>query len=324
MAPSRFGLDEWQKALSAEGREISMATPTTARPRLADIAGAQLPGAVKRQLRGRLPWVLTHSIRAAAREQGLTELMGRLESLVPDIRHQYSEQEVDAPLLVSAVRSLHAFQISLASAAIREIAEPGRRITVVDIGDSAGTHLRYLEGLLADLELVCVGINLDPDAVSRIRSHGIDALECRAEELAGMSIDADVFLSFETLEHLTDPVRTLKSLSYETSCERLVITVPYVTRSRLGLYHIRNGVHGPVGAEGTHIFELSPPDWRLLVRHAGWSIDHEQTYLQYPRRSLWRITKPVWARTERWGGHEGFWGAVLRRDHSWSDLYADW
>jgi hypothetical protein len=225
---------------------------------------------------------------------------------------------------LTAVRALHAFQISLACTAIRQEARPGESITVVDIGDSAGTHLRYLQSLLSDIQLTCIGVNLDPEAVTRIRSRGIDALECRAEELASRNISADIFLSFETLEHLTDPVRTLRDWSYMTQCRSLVITVPYVPLSRVGLYHIRSAAPRQVAAEDTHIFEFAPSDWRLLVAHSGWRIAHESVYLQYPRRGALRVLRPLWESTERLGVHPGFWGAVLRRDHSWSDLYSDW
>jgi SAM-dependent methyltransferase len=266
----------------------------------------------------------TRSLGAAARAQGLTALAGELERIVPDIANQYSDSPVDTPYLRAAVRGLHAFQTRLGLRAVREAAAaaPGRTITVVDIGDSAGTHLRYLTAL-ADVPLRTIGVNLDEAAVERIREAGVEGLAVRAEELPDHGVDADVFLSFETFEHLHDPFRTLRELSYRTRCVRFAFTVPLVRASRLGLHHLRGGDAVPHGAEDTHVLELSPGDWELAFRHTGWRALDLQEYLQYPPRTGVALRR-LWAATTRFGTHEGFVGALLERDHSWSDLYRDW
>ena len=64
----------------------------------------------------------------------------------------------------------------------------------------------------------------------------------------------------------------------------MLVTVPYVKSSRVGLHHIRNRSRAPVGAEGTHILELSPEDWTLLMLHAGWRVIYQKIYYQYPRK----------------------------------------
>ncbi|MFL5885952.1 MAG: class I SAM-dependent methyltransferase [Thermoleophilaceae bacterium] len=284
-----------------------------------------LPRPVDAFLTSPLDWVRVRSLRAALREQGLAALEARLAEIVPDISRQYSEYGVDSEYMTAAVRGLHAFQVELANRAIAIARADGDgSLTIVDIGDSAGTHLRYLTALNPDLEIRGIGVNLDPEAVARIRAGGLEAVEARAEDLAEHGIEADVFMSFETLEHVQDPIRALRDLSYRTSCRAFVMTVPYVPRTRVGLFHIRTGRREHAHPETTHVFELSPPDWRLVLQHAGWAVVEETTYLQYPRRRPLRATQPLWARTEQLGTHEGFWGAILRRDHSWSDLYSGW
>jgi nucleotide-binding universal stress UspA family protein len=283
-----------------------------------------LPRPVDAFLTSPLDWIRVRSLRAAVREQGLADLERRLVEIVPDISRQYSEYGVDSEYMNAAVRGLHAFQVELANRAIGLARHDGDPLTVVDVGDSAGTHLRYLIALNPDVEIRGIGVNLDREAVERIRATGLEAVEARAEELAEHGVAADVFMSFETLEHVQDPVGALRDLSYRTECRAFVLTVPYVPQTRVGLFHIRAGRREPAHPETTHVFEFSPQDWRLLLRHSGWEIVEEATYLQYPRRHPLRVTRPMWTRTETLGTHEGFWGAILRRDHSWSDLYSGW
>jgi hypothetical protein len=257
------------------------------------------------------------SLLRAIREQGLEQLFLRLSSLVEDISDQYSGFKLDTPYLQASVRGLHAFQVRLGIDAIKDM----DCATIVDIGDSAGTHLQYLLGILgADRRLTCRSVNSDPAAVKKIRAKGLDAVLVRAEEIDGYSLEADVVLCFETLEHLTDPARFLYGLSSRAGASRLVVTVPYVRRSRVGLSHIRRGRADRVSAENTHLFELNPEDWKLLVRHAGWNVVKDAVYLQYPRWGLFRFTKPLWSRFD----FEGFYGMILTKDPTWSSRYADW
>ena len=51
--------------------------------------------------------------------------------------------------------------------------------------------------------------------------------------------DIDVLTSFEMLEHLQDPIGFLKSMS-SVDCDKFVITVPYVSKSRVNLWKIDN------------------------------------------------------------------------------------
>jgi SAM-dependent methyltransferase len=277
------------------------------------------PAALKRVQR----WeerLASSSIRAALREQGLTQLVGTLPRIVPDITQQYTSFRVESEYDRLKVRGMHAFQVSLAGRAIERVQHDTTPISVVDIGDSAGTHLEYLREIYRHLPLKVLGINLDEQAVKRIRERALPAMQVRAEDLVSHGITADIFLLFETLEHLMSPIQFLRDLSRRTACRALVVTVPYLARSRVGLHHIRARRQEACGPETVHIFELSPGDWSLLFRHAGWSIVEDRLYLQYPRRGPLRALKPYW----RWRDFEGFWGAVLERDHTWTDLYDGW
>lgn len=274
-----------------------------------------IPGFLRPALVSIKERLLAASLRGAISEQGLDEPVRRLRDAVPDISRQYSGFVVDTPFLEMKVRGQHAFQVELARSALN-----GKPSKVVDLGDSAGTHIAYLQKLVPEGGHRFLSVNLDEAAVARIQERGLEAVLGRAEDLAARGIDADVFLCFETLEHLSDPVVFLHDLAVKTRCRRLVLSVPYVQKSRVGLHHLRSGMTKQVGAESVHLFELCPEDLRLVFRHSGWRVVTERVYLQYPRFSPLRLLKALWRRAD----FEGFYGVVLERDETWSKLYKDW
>lgn len=260
--------------------------------------------------------LLIASLNKAAREQNLADLARELEQIVPDIKFQYSCLTVDTPYTYIKVRCQHAFQISLVDKILQELNNP----LIVDIGDSCGTHLQYLKNLYRNKDIKTLSVNLDINAVKRIKAKGLDAILSRAEDLENYNVNPDVFLCFETLEHLMDPCHFLRGLSLKTKAKYLIITVPFLRKSRVGLRHIRNSIKKTACAENTHIFEFNPEDWKLIVKHSGWDIVDEKIYFQYPRRSLLSLTKIYWKKFD----FEGFYGIVLKRDDSWSSMYEDW
>lgn len=289
----------------------------------------------RRLLRRQKPWLLPlverlqiWSLRGAIAEQDLSSWCERLRRAVPDISEQYTTWVADTPLMETKLRGQHAFQMKLLLDAVHRLAESrpdSESFNLVDIGDSSGTHLRYLEALasqdsrLAKISLQSFSVNLDPVAVEKIRSKGLNALHCRAEELfTRHQVRADLFFALETLEHLQDPTGFLDALSRSGASEFFAATVPYLKSSRVGLHHIRQGRQEPITPERTHIFELAPEDWKLLFKHAGWKVLWEGVYRQYPRFSpATPVLKTFWRRYD----FEGFYGVILKRDRSWAECY---
>ena len=162
--------------------------------------------------------------------------------------------------------------------------------------------------------------NVDRKAVEKIRMGGFEAVCTNAENVNEYGGNADLFLCFELLEHLMDPIGFLRALATQTQAKYLIATVPYVRQSCVALRHIRAGSQEDVYAENTHIFELSPEDWRVIIRHAGWNVFEEAVYLRYPRKGLLRATQCMWRRFD----FEGFYGMILYRDDTWASRYKDW
>ena len=257
------------------------------------------------------------SIHAAVREQGLLPLQNQLCRIVPDISKQYTSHNLNDYYIIKA-RAEHTFQIQLVNKAV-EFIEKNRDLTIVDIGDSAGTHIQYISALHKNVR--SLSVNMDSEAVKKIRDKGLEAIHARAEDVQSyLSTDVDIFISFEMLEHLMNPCYFLRNLADKTNCKFFVVTVPYLGKSRVGLHHIRHLQQRSVTAEDTHIFEFSPPDWRLLFMHSGWSVVYDRVYLQYPRKGFLRFMKWGWRQYD----FEGFYGVILKKDSNWSKLYTGW
>lgn len=251
----------------------------------------------------------------------MTGLVEKLRQVVPDVSAQVCASEADFNAYWELkIRALQAFQCDLLTEAISSKKESPW--TVVDIGDSAGTHMFYLQSLVgAGIPIQTLSVNLDPRAIAKIRARGLPALLSRAEDLK-LDHPVDLFVSFEMLEHLNNPALFLRRLSKRDDGSRLVLTVPLLRSSRVGLSHIRKKSLCTVHAEDVHVFELSREDWKLLFLFAGWRVVRERVYWQYPRG--WPVLSNLIARWWRRSDYEGFWGVELERDRRYADLYLDW
>lgn len=250
------------------------------------------------------------------------EKVSRLRVIAPDISDQESSEQAHFNDYWELKRRLlHAFQCSLMLKAL-DTCGPAS-LTVADIGDSAGTHMLYLKELAKEGHTIdTLSVNLDPRAVDKVTARGLRAILCRAELVDLSTEDIDIATSFEMIEHLHNPALFFRNLATKSRCKKLVVTMPYVRSSRVGLHRLRHRYDGPVYAEDEHIFELNPGDWRLLAQHAGWKVVYSGTYYQYPRR--WPFVSNLFAFFWRKTDFEGFWGAILERDPTFSDRYQDW
>lgn len=285
----------------------------------------KLLNANKRWIKPLLTKLQIFSLRSAAKEQNLVYLSQELSNIVPDLEDQYTTFKIDTDYLYMNVRTQHAFQITMVLKAINTLTFSSQgAFTIIDIGDSSGTHLSYIMGILKNdkrflsKKINVMSVNSDPVAVDKILSKGFDAKLCRAEELyERYKVKADLLISFEMLEHLYDPISFLDSISKNKVSDYFVLTVPYLAKSRVGLHHVRHNQRRDVYPENTHIFELCPSDWKLIFQHSGWEVVDEMIYRQYPQKSLLRLMKPIWKHFD----FEGFYGAVLVRDRTWAECY---
>lgn len=264
------------------------------------------------------------SLESSIQQQNRVDLKSKLGQIVPDLTKQYTMTKFEASdkYHIAKIRNLHSFQIDLLLKAISK-EKNKKHIFIADIGDSSGTHMKYIQNMAKDLDKVieAVSINLDPIAIEKIQNLGLKAILCRAEDLhKSTSFQADIFSAFEVLEHFFDPISFLKKMSSEAKCKQFVITVPYLKKSRVGLQYIKNDIHGKRFAENTHIFELSPEDWDLIFKFSGWRIAHSEIYRQYPSANIFAFTKFLWRKFD----FEGFYGVILEKDETYSSMYQNW
>jgi hypothetical protein len=265
------------------------------------------------------------SVDAATREQGLTSLRAKLRERIPDLTDQYTLKidriEYDR-YWETKMRSIHAFQIDSTLQALDSLS--ARALTVVDVGDSSGNHCAYLQTIAPAGKIDrMVSVNLDRVAVEKIQAKGGEAILCRAEALHSQGLRPDLMLLFETLEHLTDPLRFLHTMATDGDITNILLTVPYRKHSRFGGDLIRRAesdIQDQITPEQVHIFELSPEDWQLLARLAGYRTAFCRTYFQYPQRSVYRLMKPVWRKLD----FEGFISLFLQRDPTLSERFSGW
>jgi len=265
------------------------------------------------------------SLISSCKERGQEKIKKKLMTIVPDLSEQYSfiKMDVSDPYVEHKMYGQHAFQISLAIEALDLLKPDSKSITVVDIGDSAGTHSLYLKEFMKEKSTIIdvLSVNLDPVAIEKIENRGLKAKLCRAEDFhKEHSSPADIFLSFEMLEHLLSPIEFMHEMATKSQCQYFVITVPYVTKSRLGQFIDNPNESKNFCAENTHIFELSPKDWDRLFRFSGWRVLKRDRYTQYPLKNPLYLTKKIWEKFD----FNGFYGVILEKDLSISQRYQDW
>lgn len=275
--------------------------------------------------------ILLISLRLSNNNKKTKNLKKELESIIPDITNQYTTYLLDTKYLIEQTRYQHTFQISLVLKALEMIrlsnkigGERKDSFNIVDIGDSSGTHSLYIKAICDKYfkeKVNTISVNLDPVAIQKIREKGLEAYNMRAEELnLGENSHPDIFISFETLEHFFNPIEFLNKLAINAECKYLIITVPYVKPSRVGIQHLRSKNPKEVTSENTHIFELCPDDWDLLYKFSGWKISYSEQYTQYPKRGPLYFLKYLWEKYD----FRGFYGVILERDLTYSKLYKDW
>lgn len=239
-------------------------------------------------------------------------------TIIPDVTHHYSAP-VDNKEVECRIRLLIAAETVFIRKVIKDLIVRNGVCHYADIGDSDGSVRLLLKKYFPEDTIQTIGINLQKGAVEKIKRTGLDAICSDALSLGQMGVRYDVVSAFETLEHLPDPIGFFKQVKPIVN-HTLVISVPWIRRSRVSLLYLTN--RWPMGKkatiENTHIFELSPRDWGKIFRHTGWRIEEEQRLLMFPVRSLSRfILEPFW----RYMSFEGFWFVRLVKSEEFSSRF---
>ena len=121
------------------------------------------------------------SLNSTNKQAGRLGMIEKITAIVPNISDQFSTWTVDMKNTydVTKIRSIHAFQVSLALFALGKTSNEITKnvLSVVDIGDSSGTHVRYLKELYSDSNnksAEFISVNLDADAVEQISRKAVE------------------------------------------------------------------------------------------------------------------------------------------------------
>ena len=229
----------------------------------------------------------TWSIKKALEDQGLTPRYNQIRRLNIDIANQYSKESIESEYIKTKVLALHSFQMALFAQFINYQEE--KKWNIIDLGDSSGNHSRYIKKLFDKHEFFTVGVNNDKKAIERINNNNSIGCHSSIESYISCYRNSDsnqilILLMLETLEHLDNPIGVLKDIRTNMNSEALIVTVPFVRRSKVGLHYLRNNLKTDkeVSQENNHIFELSPDDWMLLFKYCGFKVERAFIYYQYP------------------------------------------
>jgi hypothetical protein len=248
----------------------------------------------------------------------LREIWNDSLRLFPDFKKHYSFV-VESEEVENRIRLLVAAETVFVKREIENVIKTNGGCTYADVGDSDGSVRLLLKEYFSEEELSSVGINLQPSTVEKIKRKGLDAICADALSLGDKGVHYDIVSAFETLEHLPDPIGFLSGIRKVVG-NRLVLSVPFIRHSRIGLAYLSN--RWPDGTkptvENTHIFELSPRDWGKIFSHTGWEKNEEWKLMMFPSNKISRLVlQPFW----RFVSFEGFWFISLSKDTEYSSQY---
>lgn len=166
--------------------------------------------------------------------------------------------------------------------------------TLIDVGATSDVIFRYLN----KKEL---GLNISEKAVNYMKSQGIEAILGSAEDLEVDDKRFDYLLCFETIEHLENPIKSLKEFRRVTK-EKIFITIPNVKETRVCPFEPKDR-----GRHRWHFIEFSRSDFRHILRRTGLDIVNEVVIHPYGeakslRQKLFK---------QKWKSHPWFEGFVF-------------
>ncbi len=138
--------------------------------------------------------------------------------------------------------------------------------TLLEIGAGFGTFGQEMMALGTFDRIIA--LELTPTLAGKCRDRGLEVMECSVEEVSLAGIQADVVVSFETLEHLFDPLAVLRSCCRVLNPGGiLMLTCP----NMLGLDTMTLGERSS-SVGGEHLNLLNPRSLEVLLARAGFEV----------------------------------------------------
>lgn len=158
--------------------------------------------------------------------------------------------------------------------------------TFADVGDSNGVFLKALGKS---------GTSVNASATVLSNIGGVSTLEASLPCVPVTDGAFDYTLCFETLEHVHDPIGSLRELA-RVSRKGIIISVPWVRRTTIHPYWLDRS--RPAAEQ--HVFECADADWRRLLTYAGLGVRRWRVHEVFDRpRHLTEFAVDWWWRW-RW------------------------
>ena len=176
-----------------------------------------------------------------------------------DLSNHFQDVKLDNIGLQDVVKS---FIIARVKFVIKILGwEEIRKSVFADFGDSSGVFLRAFgkDG---------TSVNIASEIISHLKSKGMKAIKADIDcSLPFRDDEFDYILLFETLEHLPNPLASLREI-YRVCRKALFVSIPYATRTKVYRFNYGEGI--PLYEH--HIFEFSDEDFRKIVSHTDFKI----------------------------------------------------
>lgn len=147
----------------------------------------------------------------------------------------------------------------------------------IEILDYKMKNNLWLHSRLTEKARVCVGVDIDQEAINRIQSkYHINNLICADildDSVAVFQEDSwDYIILGEILEHIDDPVSFLKKirLNFSENLKKIIISVP----NAWAIGNIRNAYHNLEVINSDHRYYFTPFTLGKILTCAGYKVDN--------------------------------------------------
>jgi ubiquinone/menaquinone biosynthesis C-methylase UbiE len=168
-------------------------------------------------------------------------------------------------------RPSHIRHMEVATRARRFIDKGDRRLCVLDVGAGFGETLAYLK----DLNCYSIACDISGRALEVAKRSADDVIVCDAEALPIRNESIDIILCIEVLEHLVNPLNSLKEIRRVLRLKgKFILTTPNAAskcykHNKEHIHHFnRETLTRLIGESGLGVMSISS----IKIRHRVWLI----------------------------------------------------
>jgi SAM-dependent methyltransferase len=211
-----------------------------------------------------------HLNRRLAAEPALREQITKLERLGSVATHYVHTENREKHVLLHVQLYLAQLTLNL-QARLQRDGYNGATSTVLDVGDPDSIVLKTMESRQG------ISVNILKQCTEHILRAGGKPVQGDCEDLPFKDGAFDYVFCFETLEHVENPIHSLKELG-RVCRKKLFVSIPWLTKTTI---HEDNYQRDQPEPEN-HIFEFSPADFTRIISHTPFEITYTHRMDMFP------------------------------------------